>query len=316
LRICQSEIGIADVKVPILLGLTKLLWCDDATVDDIPSTSRIATWNRIFSGMDEELLGEEICELKAIHLCVDTSLLNWFVAFVSFWHKERGMPVQKLFYSGRLGAATGVNEAAAISDKLAKLGVRKGSIYSVVSDKGSDITGKHVGLVTTLGSLVGNKVNSVLCDLHAINWSLRMATKGAFGQHVKGKPHVVQLAYCIAYLMDQDWLRFKYLLGTVGNSDDTTKMDIPLSVRWYTVVNAMRYCLENTGVIIKLARYVYYHWKAGRTVTRKMWRDVDIWLHSPLIIAQMCFVVEFADFFYLPEMAWSETSKKYGVLLF
>ena len=89
-------------------------------------------------------------------------------------------------------------------------------------------------------------------------------------------------------------------------------MEINFSVTHRYVL--YRYCLEHIPEIIKLAKHVYFKWKSDRRIIRQMWKDIDVWLHSPIIIAQMSFVVEFADYFYLPEMAWSESLGKFGML--
>ena len=136
---------------------------------------------------------------------------------------------------------SGLNEAAVIFDRLIKLGVEQNCVHGIISDKGADIVGKHKGFITALGSMLGNELNSVLCDLHAINWCFRTAMYAAYGVNTRGKPHIIQLAHCVSYLMDQDWMRFKHLLEVVAEAEDLTKMDIPLLARWYTVVNALRY---------------------------------------------------------------------------
>jgi hypothetical protein len=132
-----------------------------------------------------------------------------------------------------------------------------------------------------------------------------------FGAAVMNVPSVLQLLYLVSAALRENWKLFKKLLQGLcppGLLVDE-EIDVPLTTRWYTIISVARFVLKFMGPLRLLGRKMYFRLRSTKSVARKMWKMIDIWLANGILVAHVCILVDFGDTFYSPEMAFAEESQ-------
>jgi len=245
----QHECGISNEKMPVVLTLSQLLWTGDVSLGTVPCAHTVANWDRTMSAADDLLLGRELRSAEALHFAFDTSphVEETLLVRVTFW-QEMG-PVSRTVAVLPVVAPTGIAMKEKLELVMQQFGICPNSVYSVVADHARTIHGCWSGAVRLFEEFLRHPLVVATCDLHLLNKGLVDSILAAFGKHELHKPHCVQLAYmisCKSLGLNSNWKRWRELLlpfvkGACGvhEAERLCAIDVPISTRWYTVINAL-----------------------------------------------------------------------------
>ena len=150
------------------------------------------------------------------------------------------------------------------------------------------------------------------CDAHIFNRALVNAINWAYGPYEPGDAHIVALAHSVANMLDGERPQYRAVMQKVLAQDESpeerklpVKCPMPVLTRWWSVLRCLEWIEDNLGTLRKVSEYVHSFYLSD-SVSRKRWREVGACLQSPVLIAQLTFLVMFAKHHYYTEMAWTE----------
>ena len=292
-------------KLPLVIDLVKLL----LSVSDNETLST-STYDRLFKkafSYDVALLKSFFEGASSVHLKPDCSTRQGqerLSVFLTGWLNEE--PVEKLIFSGAIDSKTGEDQFTSLLEVLQQLDVLD-RIIALTSDQGKDVCAPN-GLFGLLEKHLKRELLRIMCDLHILNRGFVVAGERTFGKPKMNEPSVFQLLYLVPAAL-KPWAKWKPLLAehlALSDNDSLTLCPDSINTRWYTVVEAANFTDKRANGLIALGFEYYFQGKSSHAMQRKLWQMINIWLSNPILRSQVAILVDFGDFFYLPEMKWDQ----------
>jgi hypothetical protein len=206
-----------------------------------------------------------------------------------------------------------------IIDNLKRMKVSLSSVRSLTLDSCKTNMGNVNGLVMQIAREIEQLVIVVGCDLHILQFMLTNGINASFRDKssTTDELHCLQAVYKAAYLLGLNWKEhsgYMHVFFTQqseewqrNNPCPTEKIQLPVTTRWWTTLDAVKFVLKYETFIVAYAKWLITQVYDSKQATwTDIWRLVALNLCHPLVRAQLVFLNEYGDVFHTPEFAWSQ----------